>query len=181
MKKQWWHGKTAYQIYPKSFCDSNGDGIGDIPGIISKLDELQELGIEILWLSPVYCSPMADQGYDISDYYNIDPRFGTLEDMDRLIAEGKKRGISIVMDLVVNHCSDEHEWLRIHMDRTVSSSISCRGMREKNCPTIGAVTSAAAYGTSCPDMTISYICTYSIRNSRISTGKTPLCAKKSTR
>ena len=112
MKKQWWHGKTAYQIYPKSFCDSNGDGIGDIPGIISKLDELQELGIEILWLSPVYCSPMADQGYDISDYYNIDPRFGTLEDMDRLIAEGKKRGISIVMDLVVNHCSDEHEWFK---------------------------------------------------------------------
>ena len=112
MQRQWWQGKTAYQIYPKSFCDSNGDGIGDIPGIISKLDELQELGVEILWLSPVYCSPMADQGYDISDYYNIDPRFGTMEDMDRLIAEGKKRGMSIVMDLVVNHCSDEHEWFR---------------------------------------------------------------------
>lgn len=112
MQRQWWQGKTAYQIYPKSFCDSNGDGIGDIPGIISKLDELQELGVEILWLSPVYCSPMADQGYDISDYYNIDPRFGTMEDMERLIAEGKKRGMSIVMDLVVNHCSDEHEWFR---------------------------------------------------------------------
>ena len=112
MQRQWWQGKTAYQIYPKSFCDSNGDGIGDIPGIISKLDELQELGVEILWLSPVYCSPMADQGYDISDYYNIDPRFGTMEDMERLIAEGKKRGMSIVMDLVVNHCADEHEWFR---------------------------------------------------------------------
>ena len=84
MKKQWWHGKTAYQIYPKSFCDSNGDGIGDIPGIISKLDELQELGIEILWLSPVYCSPMADQGYDISDYYAIAEEFGTMEEFDEL-------------------------------------------------------------------------------------------------
>lgn len=102
----------AYQIYPKSFCDSNGDGIGDIPGIISKLDYLQELGVDIIWLSPCYPSPLADQGYDISDYYNIDPRFGTMEDMDRLIAEAKKRNMYILMDLVVNHCSDEHEWFR---------------------------------------------------------------------
>ncbi len=112
MKRQWWHQKVAYQIYPKSFCDSNNDGIGDIRGIIQKLDYLQNLGIEILWLSPIYCSPLADQGYDISDYYDIDPRFGTLEDLDELIAEGKKRGIGIVMDLVVNHCSDEHEWFK---------------------------------------------------------------------
>ena len=112
MQKKWWHGKTAYQIYPKSFCDSNGDGIGDLRGIISRLDYLQELGVELVWLSPVYCSPLADQGYDISDYYAIDPRFGTMDDMDELIREGKKRGISIVMDLVVNHCSDEHEWFR---------------------------------------------------------------------
>lgn len=112
MEKKWWHEKTAYQIYPKSFCDSNGDGIGDIPGIISKLDYLQELGIEILWLSPVYLSPFADQGYDISDYYSIDPQFGTMEDMEKLLAEAKKRGISVLMDLVVNHCSDEHEWFR---------------------------------------------------------------------
>lgn len=112
MERKWWHGKTAYQIYPKSFCDTNGDGVGDLRGVISRLDYLQELGVEIVWLSPVYCSPLADQGYDISDYYNIDPRFGTMADMDELIAEGKKRGISIVMDLVVNHCSDEHEWFR---------------------------------------------------------------------
>lgn len=92
--------------------DSNNDGIGDLRGIIGKLDYLQELGVEIVWLSPIYCSPLADQGYDISDYYNIDPRFGTMEDMDELIAEGKKRGIGIVMDLVVNHCSDEHEWFK---------------------------------------------------------------------
>lgn len=112
MVKKWWHDKVAYQIYPKSFCDSNGDGIGDIPGIISKLDYLKDLGVDILWLSPCYQSPLADQGYDISDYYSIDPRFGTMEDMDRLIAEAKKRNMYILMDLVVNHCSDEHEWFR---------------------------------------------------------------------
>ena len=112
MQKKWWHGKTAYQIYPKSFYDSNGDGIGDLRGVIDKLDYLQELGVEIVWLSPIYCSPLADQGYDISDYYNIDPRFGTMEEMDELIAKAKEHGIGIVMDLVVNHCSDEHEWFQ---------------------------------------------------------------------
>ena len=112
MERKWWHGKTAYQIYPKSYCDSNGDGIGDIQGIISKLDYLKELGVDIVWLSPIYCSPLADQGYDISDYYNIDPVFGTMEDMDQLLAEAKKRDMHIVMDLVVNHCSDEHEWFK---------------------------------------------------------------------
>lgn len=110
--KKWWHDKVAYQIYPKSFYDSNGDGIGDIPGIISKLDYLRDLGVDIIWLSPCYQSPLADQGYDISDYYNIDPRFGTMEDMEQLIAEAKKRNMYILMDLVVNHCSDEHEWFR---------------------------------------------------------------------
>ena len=112
MIKKWWHDKTAYQIYPKSFYDSNGDGIGDIPGIISKLDYLHDLGIDIIWLSPCYCSPLADEGYDISDYYKIDPRFGTMEDMEQLIAEAKKRDMYILMDLVVNHCSDEHEWFQ---------------------------------------------------------------------
>ena len=112
MKKQWWHDKVAYQIYPKSFYDSNGDGIGDLPGIISKLDYLKNLGVDILWLSPIYKSPLADEGYDIADYYSIDPRFGTMEDMERLIAEAKKRDMYILMDLVVNHCSDEHEWFR---------------------------------------------------------------------
>lgn len=112
MIKKWWHDKTAYQIYPKSFYDSNGDGIGDIPGIICKLDYLHDLGIDIIWLSPCYRSPLADEGYDISDYYNIDPRFGTMEDMEQLIMEAKKRDMYILMDLVVNHCSDEHEWFR---------------------------------------------------------------------
>ena len=110
MEKDWWKGKVAYQIYPKSFKDSNGDGVGDLKGITEKLDYLQDLGIDILWLSPIYKSPFIDQGYDISDYYAIDPIFGTMEDMEELIAEGKKRGISIIMDLVVNHCSSHHEW-----------------------------------------------------------------------
>lgn len=112
MKKQWWHEKVAYQIYPKSFNDTNGDGIGDLRGIINKLDYLKDLGVDIIWISPCYCSPLADQGYDISDYYNIDPRFGTMEDMDELLDEAKKRDMYIVMDLVVNHCSDEHEWFQ---------------------------------------------------------------------
>lgn len=112
MEEKWWHNKTAYQIYPKSFYDSNGDGIGDIRGIIEKLDYLKELGIGILWISPVYLSPCTDQGYDIADYYQIDPQFGTMEDMDALLSEAKKRGIHILMDLVVNHCSDEHQWFK---------------------------------------------------------------------
>ena len=116
MEKDWWKGKVAYQIYPKSFKDSNGDGVGDLKGITEKLDYLQDLGIDILWLSPIYKSPFIDQGYDISDYYAIDPIFGTMEDMEELIAEGKKRGISIIMDLVVNHCSSHHEWFQMALE-----------------------------------------------------------------
>ena len=112
MKKKWWMGKVAYQIWPKSFADSNGDGIGDLEGIIGKLDYLKDLGIDIIWISPVYKSPLVDQGYDISDYYDINPLFGDLDTMDRLLAEAKKRDMYIVMDLVVNHCSDEHEWFK---------------------------------------------------------------------
>ncbi len=106
----WWQSAVGYQIYPASFADSNGDGIGDIPGIISKLDYLAELGIGFIWLSPVYASPMVDNGYDISDYRAINPVFGSMDDMDRLIAEARARGIAIVMDLVVNHTSDQHPW-----------------------------------------------------------------------
>ena len=112
MERQWRHNKAAYQIWPKSFYDSNGDGVGDLPGITAKLDYLKDLGVDIIWLSPVYQSPLADQGYDISDYQAIDPRFGTMEDMDRLLAEAKRRDIRLVMDLVVNHCSDEHIWFK---------------------------------------------------------------------
>ena len=112
MQKKWWNDKIAYQIYPKSFCDSNGDGIGDIPGILSKLDYLKALGVDIIWLSPIYKSPFVDQGYDIADYYAIGEEFGTMEQFDELLAETKKRGMNLIMDLVVNHCSDQHEWFQ---------------------------------------------------------------------
>ena len=112
MVKKWWHDKIAYQIYPKSFCDANGDGIGDLKGILSTLDYLKELGIDIIWLSPIYQSPFVDQGYDISDYYSIAEEFGTMEEFDLLLAEAKKRDMYIVMDLVANHCSDQHKWFR---------------------------------------------------------------------
>lgn len=110
MQKYWWHKATIYQIYPKSFMDSNGDGIGDLKGITSKLDYLQKLGITALWLSPVYDSPMDDNGYDIANYESIADIFGDMNDMDELLAEAKKRDIQIIMDLVVNHTSDEHAW-----------------------------------------------------------------------
>ena len=109
-KEKWWKHSVVYQIYPRSFCDSNGDGIGDINGICSKLWYLKKLGIDIIWLSPVYPSPNADNGYDISDYYGISPEFGTMEDMKKLIQECENCGINIMMDLVLNHTSDEHPW-----------------------------------------------------------------------
>ena len=108
----WWQTATGYQIYPRSFCDSNADGIGDIPGIISKLDHLQDLGIGFIWLSPVYVSPMRDNGYDIANYREIAPEFGTMADFDTMVLEAKSRDIRIVMDLVVNHCSSDHDWFQ---------------------------------------------------------------------
>ena len=105
--EKWWQKEVVYQIYPKSFKDSNGDGIGDLQGIIEKLDYFSDLGVTSLWLCPIYASPMDDNGYDISDYYAINPMFGTMEDLDELIKKGKARGIKIIMDLVVNHTSDE--------------------------------------------------------------------------
>ena len=110
MEKKWWKESVVYQVYPRSFCDSNEDGIGDLNGITSKLDYLKELGIDVIWLSPVYQSPNDDGGYDISDYQAIMDEFGTMEDFDRLLAAAHERGIKIVMDLVVNHSSDEHKW-----------------------------------------------------------------------
>ena len=111
-KAHWWQSATVYQIYPRSFTDSNGDGVGDIAGIIGKLDYLQRLGIGVIWLSPIFVSPMDDNGYDIADYQAIAPEFGTLADFDRLVAEGKSRGIGVLLDLVVNHTSDDHSWFK---------------------------------------------------------------------
>ena len=112
MKNNWWKESVVYQIYPQSFMDSNGDGIGDFNGIIRKLDYLQNLGVDVLWICPMYASPLVDNGYDISDYYKVNPIFGTNEDMEHLIEEAQKRNIKIILDLVVNHCSDQHEWFQ---------------------------------------------------------------------
>lgn len=111
-QKDWWKSAVFYQVYPKSFQDTNGDGIGDLRGVIQHLDYLEKLGIDGIWLSPVYASPQKDNGYDIADYRAIDPRFGTMEDMEELLAQAKKRGITIIMDLVLNHSSDQHRWFR---------------------------------------------------------------------
>ena len=110
MERKWWKEAVVYQIYPRSFMDSNGDGVGDINGIISKLDYLKELGVDVVWLCPIYRSPNDDNGYDISDYQDIMEEFGTMEDFDRMLQGMHDRGIRLVMDLVVNHTSDEHPW-----------------------------------------------------------------------
>lgn len=112
MSKPWWQDKLVYQIYPKSFCDANGDGVGDLAGVLSKLDYLKQLGVDLVWLSPIYRSPFVDQGYDVADYYAIDPAFGSMEQFDQLLAETRRRGMGVVMDLVVNHCSDQHVWFQ---------------------------------------------------------------------
>lgn len=112
MERKWWHDKIACQLYPKSYQDSDGDGIGDLKGIISRLDYLKKLGIDMVWLSPIYASPFVDQGYDISDYYKIAPEFGTMEDFEELVAGLKARDMHLIMDLVLNHCSDQHEWFQ---------------------------------------------------------------------
>ena len=110
LDKKWWKKEVGYQIYPRSFYDSNNDGIGDLNGITAKLDYLKELGITLIWVCPIFKSPMDDNGYDISDYYDVNPEFGTKEDLEKLIAEAEKRGIKVILDLVINHTSDEHEW-----------------------------------------------------------------------
>ena len=112
MNRKWWQEAVVYQIYPKSFQDSNGDGIGDLRGIMKRMDYLKELGVNTIWLCPINASPMKDGGYDISDYMKIDPSFGTNEDFKELIECAKKAGIRVLMDLVVNHCSDQHEWFK---------------------------------------------------------------------
>ena len=111
-EQKWWHKSVVYQIYPKSFNDTTGSGEGDIRGIIEKLDYLKELGVEVLWITPMYKSPQNDNGYDISDYYDIDPNYGTMEDFEEMLAEAHKRGLKIVMDIVVNHSSTENEWFK---------------------------------------------------------------------
>ena len=109
---EWWRGAVVYQIYPRSFADSNGDGIGDLPGITARLDALAELGVDAVWISPFYRSPQADAGYDVSDYRDIDPLFGTLADFDALLARAHDLGLKLIVDLVPNHSSDQHAWFQ---------------------------------------------------------------------
>lgn len=135
--EKWWKKAVVYQIYPKSFQDSNGDGFGDLQGIIKRLDYLETLGINAIWLSPVFKSPQADNGYDISDYRDIDPTFGSLDDMEELINEAKKHNIRIMMDLVLNHSSNEHRWFKeakrartIHTMTTIFGETETKACRQ---------------------------------------------------
>ena len=168
-KEKWWKKAVVYQIYPRSFYDANGDGIGDLRGIIEKLDYIRDLGANVIWLCPVYKSPMDDNGYDIADYYHIDEAFGTDEDMDELIAEAKKRGIRIIMDLVVNHCltsiSGFKKQKQIRKDLTASIFISKKESTAKH-RTTGGPSSAEARGSRSRERTIT-TCTFLRRNSPI--------------
>lgn len=180
----WWSNAVVYQIYPRSFQDTNGDGFGDLKGITSRLDYLADLGVDVLWLSPVYKSPQDDNGYDISDYQDIDPLFGTLDDMDELLAEAHKRGLKIVMDLVVNHTSDEHAWFEAskNKDDEHADWYWWRPARPGTTPASpapspisGAPTLAAPHGNTAPSVA-NTSCISSRRSSRTSTGRTLPCA-----
>ena len=168
MNRTWWKEAVIYQIYPRSFMDSNGDGVGDLQGIISRLDYLKYLGIDVIWLSPVYQSPNDDNGYDISDYQAIMDEFGTMEDFDELLAKAHERGIRIVMDLVVNHTSDEHKWLwKAASPQTTNTAITISGGKEKikrPLPTTGAPASAAPHGST-TKLPVCTICIFFQRNS----------------
>lgn len=151
MNTPWWKQAVVYQIYPRSFMDSNGDGIGDLRGITSRLDYLKKLGIDVIWLSPIYQSPNDDNGYDISDYRAIMTEFGTMEDFDELLAKAHEKGLKIVMDLVVNHTSDEHRWFAESRkgERVLTETITSggTGRRTEDCPTTGGPALAVRRGS----------------------------------
>lgn len=176
MQEKWWHNAVVYQVYPKSFKDSNGDGIGDLPGITSKLDYLAKLGITAIWLSPVYDSPMDDNGYDIANYQDIAAIFGTMEDMDELIAEAKKRDIRIIMDLVVNHTSDEHAWFIEACENPDSPERDYYIWRDE--PNELESISVVLPGNMTKRL-VNITCTFSVRNNQTLTGKMKNYAKKS--
>lgn len=180
-KKDWVKDLIVYQVYPRSFQDSNGDGIGDIPGILSRLDHLSALGINALWLSPVFRSPNDDNGYDISGYREIMDEFGTMEDWDALCAECHKRGIKVIMDLVVNHSSDEHPWFlesKTSRDNPKSDYYIWRDPKNGKEPNNWASVFGAARGNLYRSAgSITTIC--SPKSSPTLTGQTPRCVKKS--
>ena len=169
MEKRWWKESIVYQIYPRSFKDSNGDGIGDLNGITEKMEYLEKLGVNVVWLSPVYQSPNDDNGYDISDYRAIMTEFGTMEDFDRMITEMHKRGIKLVMDLVVNHSSDEHRWfLEVKNRKIIHTAIIISGKIRKTAKSL--ITGEHASEVLSGNLTKKQeciICTASPKNSRI--------------
>ena len=145
----WWKKSVIYQVYPRSFCDTNGDGVGDLQGVIRHLDHIHKLGADVIWLNPIYASPNDDNGYDISDYRAIMPEFGSMADFDMLLAEAHRRGIRIVMDLVVNHTSDEHAWFvesRKSKDNPYRDYYIWREGQDGKRPTTGAVPSPVRPG-----------------------------------
>lgn len=186
----WWKSAVIYQVYPRSFADSNGDGIGDLPGVLAHLDYLHTLGVDAIWLSPIYASPQDDNGYDISDYRAIDPAFGTLDDVDELIAQAHARGIKIVMDLVVNHTSDEHAWFRESAGGRESARRDWyiwrpprpgfEGGTPARSPTTGHPSSRARPGSGMRPRA-STTCTCSRASSPTSTGRTRRCERRSSR
>lgn len=182
IRRAWWKEAVVYQIYPRSFQDTNGDGVGDLPGVIRRLDYVKELGADVIWLNPIYRSPNDDNGYDISDYRDIMEEFGTMADFDVLLREAHARGIRIVMDLVVNHTSDEHPWFvesRKSKDNPYRDYYIWREGKTARSRTTGAAASPARPGSSTrrPACTT---CTCSAKSSPISTGKTRRCAARST-
>lgn len=169
MKKAWWKEAVVYQIYPRSFKDSNGDGIGDIQGIRSKLSYIKELGADVIWICPLYDSPNADNGYDIRDYQNILSEFGTMEDFDELLGDIHDLGMKLIMDLVVNHTSDEHPWFKnpVHpYTRKSATGIFGKTAKTEKRPTIGKAFSAGRLGSMIKRQA-SIICTFLIKNSLI--------------
>ena len=180
-KKKWWKEAVVYQIYPRSFMDSNGDGVGDLRGIKSRLSYLKLLGIDVIWLSPVYQSPNDDNGYDISDYRDIMTEFGTLEDFDEMLAEAHKLGIKIVMDLVVNHSSDEHRWFvesRKSKDNPYRDYYIWREAKDGKEPNNWGSCLVDPHGSTIRQR-ICIIFTCFPKNSRISTGKIQNSDRKS--
>ena len=168
-RQVWWKEAVVYQIYPRSFMDSDGDGIGDLRGIIGRLNYLKELGIDVIWLSPVYQSPNADNGYDISDYQAIQEEFGTMEDFDELLEKAHGMGIRIIMDLVVNHTSDEHAWF-VESRKSKENPYRDYFIWKEGRAITGALALAVRHGNMTKGR-ICITCTLSIKNSRILTGK----------
>jgi alpha-glucosidase len=175
---EWWRSAVIYQIYPRSFADANGDGMGDLPGITSRLDSLTDLGVDAIWLSPFFTSPQKDAGYDVADYCDVDPLFGTLDDFDRLVTEAHARSIRIIVDLVPNHSSSEHEWFKQALAAAPGSPERGRYLFRdgKGADGSEAPNNASPNPTARP---ASGTCTCSTRASRTSTGPTKRCASDS--